>query len=201
MPEALRNAMFDVGIRAARRWVSLLQPQSRSFMVCNGSNRYGMRSRSTQAFLIALLTMSGIHDPMFDHCLYFNTAALARQLERAWTEAYKPFGLTAAQGFLLRAVLRRPGILQGQLAETLAISRPTATRALDGLAGKALITRQSSNMDGREVAVHPTASAIALQIPLDEASAAITADIKRLLGEGAFADLVAGIREVRTTLK
>ena len=138
---------------------------------------------------------------MFDHCLYFNTAALARQLERNWAEAYKPFGLTAPQGFLLRAVLRRPGILQGQLAEALAISRPTATRALDGLVAKKLVTRQPSNSDGREIEVHPTASAVALLIPLDEASAAVTSRIKSVIGEAPFADLVAGVREVRTALK
>jgi predicted transcriptional regulator len=138
---------------------------------------------------------------MFDHCLYFNTAALARQLERSWTEAYKPFGLTAPQGFLLRAVLRHPGILQGQLAEALAISRPTATRALDGLVAKKLVTRQPSNSDGREIEVHPTASAVVLQIPLDKASAAITSHIKRIIGDVSFADLVNGVREVRSALK
>lgn len=138
---------------------------------------------------------------MFDHCMYFNTAALARQLERNWTEAYKPFGLTAPQGFLLRAVLRRPGILQGQLAAELAIARPTATRALDGLVTKKLITRQPSNTDGREIEVHPTARAVALQLPLDKASAAITTRIKRVIGEVSFADLVASVREVRSALK
>ena len=138
---------------------------------------------------------------MFDHCLYFNTSALARQLERGWTEAYKPFGLTAPQGFLLRAVLRRPGILQGQLAEALAISRPTATRALDGLVAKKLVTRQPSNSDGREIKVHPTASAVELQVPLDRASAAITARIKRVIGEIPFAELVVGVRQVRAALK
>ncbi|HUW75504.1 MAG TPA: MarR family transcriptional regulator [Gallionella sp.] len=138
---------------------------------------------------------------MFDHCMYFNTAALARQLERNWTEAYKPFGLTAPQGFLLRAVLRRPGILQGQLAAELAIARPTATRALDGLVAKKLITRQPSNSDGREIEVHPTVRAVALQVPLDKASAAITTRIKRVIGEVPFADLVASVREVRSALK
>lgn len=138
---------------------------------------------------------------MFDYCLYFNTAALARQLERSWAEAYAPFGLTAPQGFLLRAVLRRPGILQGQLAEVLSISRPTATRALDGLVAKKLVTRRSSQLDGRGVEVHPTAGAIALQAPLDKASAAVTARIKKVIGGTAFADVVAGVRGVRTALK
>lgn len=138
---------------------------------------------------------------MFDHCLYFNTAALARQLERLWSEAYKPFGLTAAQGFLLRAVLQRPGILQGQLAEALAISRPTATRALDGLVVKAFVTRQASHADGREIEVHPSASALALQVPLGKASEAISTRIKGVIGEAQFADLVIGVRDVRSALK
>lgn len=137
---------------------------------------------------------------MFDHCLYFNTAALARQLERSWTEAYKPFGLTAPQGFLLRAVLRRPGMLQGQLAEALAISRPTATRALDGLEARQLVARRPSAADGREIEVHPTADAVALQAPLDKASAAVSARIKRIVGDAAFAEVVAGVREVRAAL-
>ena len=138
---------------------------------------------------------------MFDHCIYFNTAALVRLLERNWTEAYKPFGLTAPQGFVLRAVLRRPGTLQGQLAEALAISRPTATRALDGLAAKKLITRKPSNSDGREIEIHPTPKATALQASLDNASAAITAHIKQIIGESTFAEFVSGVREVRSALK
>ncbi len=138
---------------------------------------------------------------MFDQCLYFNTAALARLLERHWTEAYKPFGLTAPQGFLLRAVLRRPGMLQGQLADALAISRPTATRALDGLVAKDLVARQPSSSDGREIEIHPTPGALALRVPLDEASAAITARIKEVIGEAAFGDLVANVREVRSALR
>ena len=138
---------------------------------------------------------------MFDQCLYFNTAALARQLERRWAEAYKPFGLTAPQGFLLRGVLRQPGILQGKLAAALAISRPTATRALDGLVAKKLVMRQASSADGREVEIHPTAEALALQRPLDEASAAVSARIKNVLGESAFADLVAGVRKTRSALR
>ncbi|MBK1681001.1 MarR family winged helix-turn-helix transcriptional regulator [Rhodocyclus tenuis] len=138
---------------------------------------------------------------MFDQCLYFNTAALARQLERSWAEAYKPFGLTAPQGFLLRGVLRQPGILQGKLAAALAISRPTATRALDGLVARKLVTRQPSSADGREVEIHPTADALALQLALDEASAAVSARIKQVLGESAFADLVAGVRKTRSALR
>ena len=80
---------------------------------------------------------------MFDHCMYFNTAALARRLEREWAVAFKPFGLAPPQAFMLRAVIQAPGALQFELAQTLAISRPTATRALNGLAAKKMIDRKS----------------------------------------------------------
>ncbi|MDO9192553.1 MAG: helix-turn-helix domain-containing protein, partial [Undibacterium sp.] len=65
---------------------------------------------------------------MFDHCLYFNTHALARTLEREWTKAFKPFGLTPSQAFMLRAILATSGLLQNELAQMLVISRPTTTR-------------------------------------------------------------------------
>ena len=39
---------------------------------------------------------------MFDHCLYFNTTALARLLEKEWTAAFAGFDLTPPQAFLLR---------------------------------------------------------------------------------------------------
>jgi len=137
---------------------------------------------------------------MFDQCLYFNTAALARRLERLWTDAFAPFELTPPQAFLLRAVLRNPGALQGQLAEALVISRPTATRALDGLAAKGLIERAPSAKDGRETEIHPTPQAITLQHPLDAAAGLVTTQIKAVIGDGAFADTVAHIKGVRAAL-
>lgn len=138
---------------------------------------------------------------MFEHCLYFNTSALARRLDRLWADAFQPWGLTPPQGFLLRAVLRRPGLLSGELAEAMVLSRPTVTRAIDGLVAKGLVQRQPSAKDGRETEIHPTAAAAALETALDAASAAITARLKRQLGDPAFADLVGTLRGLRSALK
>jgi DNA-binding MarR family transcriptional regulator len=137
---------------------------------------------------------------MFDHCLYFNTTALARQLEREWTVAFKPFGLSPPQAFLLRAVLDNPGLAQRKLAAALVISRPTATRALDGLARKGLIERRVSGEDGREQFVHPTLRALAIHAAINEASGRITRRLKKLLGEGVFVDTVGKVRGVRSAL-
>ena len=127
---------------------------------------------------------------MFDHCIYFNTAALARQLERVWARAFRPFDLTPPQAFLLRAVLDRPGMLQSEMADALRITRPTATRALDGLETRGLVERRSTKRDGRECEIFPTAAALPLKDPLNAASGEVTKRLKAVLGEEVFASFV-----------
>lgn len=134
---------------------------------------------------------------MFEQCLYFNTAALSRLLEREWSRAFAPFGLSPPQAFMLRAVLARPGMLQRELAQTLAITRPTATRLLDGLQRRGLVQRRGSATDGRELEIHPTAAAHALADALQRAGAQATRRMKRTLGEQAFAEVVARLHQAR----
>jgi MarR family transcriptional regulator, temperature-dependent positive regulator of motility len=138
---------------------------------------------------------------MFDHCLYFNTTALARRLEREWAAAFKPFDLSPPQGFMLRAILATPGVPQRELAATLAIARPTATRALDQLSEKGFVKRGTSADDGREVFIFPTAKASEIQVRLNEAGARVTHRLKRFLGEEVFKETVAKVRDVRSVLK
>lgn len=138
---------------------------------------------------------------MFDHCLYFNTTALARQLEGEWAKAFKPFDLTPPQAFMLRAVLDQPGLKQYEIANSMTISRPTATRALDGLKEKGLIERRSSGHDGREQCIFPTAPAVSMHASLNEASGQVTKRLKKLLGADVFTDTVTKISGVRSALK
>jgi DNA-binding MarR family transcriptional regulator len=137
---------------------------------------------------------------MFDQCLYFNTTALARVLEREWTKAFKPFGLTPSQGFMLRAILGSAGLLQSELAEGLAISRPTATRTLDGLEKLGLIERWSTERDGRESAIHPSDAAIAIKDALNAASGEVTRRLKKKLGAAHFEDTVSKVKNIRAGL-
>ncbi len=137
---------------------------------------------------------------MFDQCIYFNTSALARQLDRIWTRAFKPFELTPPQGFMLRAVLDRPGLLQSQLADELRIARATATRALDGLEVRGLIERRGSKRDGRECEIHPTAQSTAMKDDLNRASGEVTKRLKAELGETEFAGFVTQARQIAGAL-
>jgi DNA-binding MarR family transcriptional regulator len=138
---------------------------------------------------------------MFDQCLYFNTTALARRLEQRWASAFKPFGLTPPQAFVLRAVLNRPGMPQRELAQTMAVSRPTATRALDGLAEKRFIERVPSTDDGREMLVYPTRRSLEIERALNEASGRITRQLKAALGEEVFDGTVNSVRNVRFAIE
>jgi len=137
---------------------------------------------------------------MFDHCLYFNTTALARVLEREWSRAFKPFGLTPPQAFMLRVILEKPGLLQNALATALTISRPTATRTLDGLQDMGLAERRPTETDGREYAIFPTAAAQELKEPLNAASAAVTQRLKKELGASQFKETVEKVRVTRNSL-
>jgi MarR family transcriptional regulator, temperature-dependent positive regulator of motility len=137
---------------------------------------------------------------MFDHCLYFNTTALARRLEQEWAEAFEAFGLTPPQAFMLRAVLNRPGMLQSELSEELSIARPTATRGLDSLEAKGYVERRRTASDGREISVCPTSKAVRIAAPLNEASGAVATKLKKMLGTAEFTNTVATIRSVRSAL-
>lgn len=137
---------------------------------------------------------------MFDHCLYFNSSALARVVEREWSAVYAPFGLTPAQGFVLRVILASPGCLSSQVADILGIARPTATRLIDSLCDKQLVERRQGETDGREWCVYPTRAGKALARPITDASAQIAETLRAKLGPELFESAVSAMRGVRQVL-
>lgn len=143
----------------------------------------------------------GYTNSMFEQCLYFNTTSLARQLEREWTSAFKPFGLTPSQAFMLRVVLDKAPLLQSELAKEMNISRPTATRALDGLERLTLIKRLASENDGREQEIHPTKKAMEMKDAINSASVAVAKRLKKSLGSSHFEEAVDQIRGISSALK
>lgn len=138
---------------------------------------------------------------MFEQCLYFNTTSLARQLEREWTSAFKPFGLTPSQAFMLRVVLDKEPLLQSELATEMNISRPTATRGLDGLVRLGLVKRVASERDGREQEIHPTKKASDMKDAINAASGAVTKRLKKSLGSDHFEEVVLQLRGISSALK
>jgi MarR family transcriptional regulator, organic hydroperoxide resistance regulator len=147
-----------------------------------------------------MLIILRFNTPMFDHCLYFNSVALARLVEREWTTVYARFGLTPAQGFVLRVVLASPGSLSSQVADLLGIARPTATRLIDNLCDKELVERRQGEEDGREWGVYPTRAGKALDRPINDASADIAKALRRKIGPDLFESTVSGMHNVRKAL-
>ena len=138
---------------------------------------------------------------MFEQCLYFNTTSLARQLEREWVKAFKPFGLTPSQAFMLRVILDKPQSFQNELAKEMNITKPTASRGLNGLVSLELIERRVSVADARGIQIHPTAKAKTMKSDLNSASGEVTKRLKKLLGSNEFDDVVGKLRGVRSALK
>jgi DNA-binding MarR family transcriptional regulator len=138
---------------------------------------------------------------MFEECLYFTTTSLARQLEREWTRAFKPFGLTPPQAFMLRVILDKAPLLHSALAEELNLTRPTVSRTLDGLERLGLIKRVQARKDGREMEVSPTPAAVALKDAINAASGEVTTRMKRLLGSPTFDGTVQSLRSISAALK
>ena len=137
---------------------------------------------------------------MFDHCLYFNTTSLARKLEREWANAFKPFGLTPSQAFMLRVILTKPGRHQIELAREMNITKPTASRSLDGLERLGLIERHGSSEDSRSIQIFPSKQALKMLDELNAASGEVTRKFKSLLGTRDFEEVVERMRNISNAI-
>jgi DNA-binding MarR family transcriptional regulator len=138
---------------------------------------------------------------MFEQCLYFNTTSLARQLEREWSGAFKPFGLTPSQAFMLRVILENEAITGTDLAATLNISKATCSRTADGLVALGFVTKIQANNDGRSYELHPSLEAKSIKDALSKSSAEVGKKIKRAAGVEAFEKTVKHLRNISTNLK
>ena len=137
---------------------------------------------------------------MFEQCLYFNTTSLARKLEREWALTFRPFGLTPSQAFMLRVILDKPKSYQNVLAKEMNISKPTASRGLDGLEKLGLIVRVPSPEDAREIEVHPTRKARSMKEALAAVSIEATKNYKKLLGTDEYLDVIGKLRGISNIL-
>lgn len=114
--------------------------------------------------------------------------------------AFKPFGLTPSQAFMLRVILEKPQSYQNALAKEMNITKPTASRGLDGLEKLGLIERLPSADDAREMEIHPTKKAKAMKDGLNVASGEVTKKFKKLLGANEFLNVVAKLRGISEVL-
>ena len=138
---------------------------------------------------------------MFERCLYFNVNALSREVNRRWETAFAPLGISPAQGYLLRLVLGRPGLMPGEIAQELHLAPSTVTRLVDGLEARGMLERRAAQSnDERQVAVHPTRASEALREKLDGTGDALYREMLRRLGERTVKTLVTDLRSAKIVL-
>jgi len=137
---------------------------------------------------------------MFEKCIYFNTNALARQINKIWDDAFKPYGLSPAHAYVLRIVLSQPGISMKQIAEELELAPSTVTRFVDSLIHKDFLKRVSDNTDKRGMQIFPTADAKKIHSKLEQTGQQLYSEMKDLIGTKAFSGLVSDMRSIRQQL-
>lgn len=137
---------------------------------------------------------------MFEQCLYFNSSALARTVNRIWTKAYSQFDLSPPHAFLLRLVLVKPGLLPHELATELHLSRSTVTRFLDNLEKRNFLKRKRTGNDGREVQIFPTEKSKKIHKKLDKTGSELTQLMAKVLGEEDLSRTVSKLRKIQSTI-
>jgi DNA-binding MarR family transcriptional regulator len=137
---------------------------------------------------------------MFEHCLYFNTTSLARQLEREWNRAFKSFGLTPSQAFMLRVILEKNAITGTDLAGVLNISKATCSRTADGLLKLGYVNKIQVENDGRSFELQPTLKALIIKDEINLASSVVTKRIKQTIGSMEFETTVKTLRNIHSAI-
>jgi len=137
---------------------------------------------------------------MFETCLYFNTNVLSRKLSARWDDAYSEFDLTAPHAYLLKFVLKNPGLNQKEIADELQLNKSTITRFISVSEKKGLIERGKSK-DGVKVhGVMPTYQARAITKELDNTRNELYAEISELVGDEKLETFIQVARLMNTKL-
>lgn len=136
---------------------------------------------------------------MFEKCLYFNSQALARTVNRIWGKAYAKYDLSPPHAFLLRLVLNKPRLRPKEISKELGIDKSTVTRFIDSLVKRGFLIRRQASSDGREQRIHPTKKAQEIHEELDATGRKLTDSAREVIGEKMLETVVRDMRKVKET--
>lgn len=134
---------------------------------------------------------------MFERCLYFNSNALTRRINKIWDNAFEEFGLSPAHAYLLRLVLNKPGFSQKEIAKELSLEKSTVTRFIDVLEKKGYLLRKKS---GRNQTIVPTALAKNIEHRLNQIGDRLYQRMVNLFGQNDLSEFVAKLRKTTDDL-
>ena len=97
----------------------------------------------------------------------YKTASTLVQLGNAVTYyrniTMQDYGLTSAQGDVIRAILHEPGITAAELKKKLGLSQSTVAGILERLENKGLLAKKLVDGDARKMSLVPTARGLELE--------------------------------------
>lgn len=100
----------------------------------------------------------------------YKTASVLVRLGNAVTyyrnRKMQEYGLTSAQGDVIRAILHEPGITAAELKKRLGLSQSTVAGILERLAHKGLLEKVLVDGDARKLSLVPTARGLELEAML-----------------------------------
>ena len=133
--------------------------------------------------------MAKVRGHPFCRCLFYSASALARETTRLAEEAFAPSGLAPSVAYVLKSVLREPGVGPGRNPEIMMLDASTVTRLLDRLERRKLARRRAR---GRRVAAWPPAEAKALGATLERCAEELNRRLGKALGKD-IQPLTAGV--------
>lgn len=78
------------------------------------------------------------------------------------------YGLTSAQGDVIRAILHEPGITAAELKKKLGLSQSTVAGILERLEHKGLVDKTLVDGDARKLSLYPSAQGLELETMLKQ---------------------------------
>jgi DNA-binding MarR family transcriptional regulator len=133
-------------------------------------------------------------DPLFEFAL--SVKAGQRVLERMTEEAFRPLGLTAAQGDALTVLSQAGPLSLKELGSLLIAEAGHPSRLVDRLVDAGLVERQAATDDRRRIVLTLTAEGRRKAAQVDEARAKNLELGRQLLGDRDVEPLLASLREL-----
>ena len=138
---------------------------------------------------------------MFERCLYFNTVALARDVDRIWNEAYSELSLIPSHAYLLRLVLAKPGLSQSEIGRELNLEKSTVTRFVDRMVNVGYLIRSPGSTEHRTgQQIFATDRAKEISGRLEEIGEELYARMTALIGEEELRQYAGLARKVRARI-
>lgn len=138
---------------------------------------------------------------MFERCLYFNTVALARDVDRIWKEAYSELSLTPSHAYLLRLVLARPGLSPSEIGRELNLEKSTVTRFVDRMVSAGYLVRSAGRTEyGTGQQIFATDRARGISERLEAIGEELYARMTELIGEKELKQYAGLARKVRSRI-